>query len=191
MEQPFEEYVSESIDEYLKDNFDNEELAATQNISILKALVEAISLCRDAYEEEGGLILEKDGEHMFVHLTNKYKHTPKAFTLYEANLDEFKNNITPRVAEGWKLKASFHTHPRFYSDPSAVDLQKLFQGFKINYIYSHFDEFVSVSVWRGDKVFTKKMFAPTEQLISSMEAQMLQYQLGAQGNQGAQGAQTV
>lgn len=162
MDQPFEEYVSASIDEYLKDNLDNSEFSETQGTSILNALAKAIGMCGDLYEEEGGLILEKDGEHIFVHLTNSYKHTPTAFTLYETNLEEFKTKVAPKVADGWKLKASFHTHPRFYSDPSSIDVDNLFQGFKINYIYSHFDEFVSVSVWRDDKIITKKMFAPSE-----------------------------
>jgi proteasome lid subunit RPN8/RPN11 len=125
------------------------------------AIIDAINSCRHKFEERGGVILEKFGDYTFVYLTNIHENSPVAYGLYEADRKEFGVKIVPMMQEGWKLFSSFHTHPRFASDPSSLDLEKLFQGFKYNVIYSEIASNCSLSEWREETIKTKYIELPT------------------------------
>jgi len=119
------------------------------------AIVDGINQSRDPFEERGGVILEKYGDYEFKLIKNIHTDTPVAYGLYEADRNEFGEFIIPLMTSGWKLFASFHTHPTFSATPSALDLAKLFQGFKHNVIYSVQDETCSISSWEGELLKTK------------------------------------
>jgi len=125
-------------------------------------MVAAAEQCLSTIEEEGGIILEKDGEYVFVHVKNKHADTPRAPTLYETDLTELKEHVLGKVAEGWKFYASFHTHPSFSPNPSNLDLSELFTGFKYNIIYSPKLDLFSFNQWVGNKSIT--YYIPTHTL---------------------------
>lgn len=100
------------------------------------AIAEAISQCTHSMEEEGGIILTKDGNFQFIKLTNRDTGKPGAGSLYTVNRKEYGEIIIPLFADGWMNYASFHTHPRWPAYPSMTDYTYLFTGFPVNYIWS-------------------------------------------------------
>jgi hypothetical protein len=121
------------------------------NSRLARAILKAAESCPHKIEEEGGIILEKDGEYCFVKVKNIYEGTDIAAGLYETDQTELKEKVLNKVGDGWKFYASFHTHPRYTSTPSRLDLEKLFQGFKYNVIFSPVKEIFSYSQWLGDE----------------------------------------
>lgn len=117
---------------------------------LLNSLVCAVCECPHRVEEEGGIILNKDDDYVFVRIKNIHENTQTAYGLYETDLCELKTKIFPKIAEGWKLYASFHTHPMFGASPSSLDINKLFEGFKNNYIYSPIQKTYSITTWKNN-----------------------------------------
>ena len=120
----------------------------------MAAMLAGAKECTSTIEEEGGIILEKDGKYLFVRVRNKHEGTPRAPGLYETDLAELKDRVLNRVAEGWKFYSSFHTHPSFSPSPSSLDLSELFTGFKYNVIYSPKLDLFSFNQWVGNKSIT-------------------------------------
>jgi len=118
--------------------------------NLAQELYRAAALCSKSSEEEGGLLLHRDEDFEFVKLRNIYTGSTTALGLYEAHEGDFGELIVPRVQEGWKLHGSFHTHPSFSPSPSSLDLNKLFMGFKYNYIYATERGYYSASEWMGE-----------------------------------------
>jgi proteasome lid subunit RPN8/RPN11 len=118
--------------------------------AFLKAMLKASEECPSTKEEEGGIIMEKDGQYEFVRVKNVYEGTDRASGLYETDHEELSQLVFSRVCKGWKMHASFHTHPSFSPTPSSLDLDKLFQGFKYNVIYSPTHRTFSYSQWIGE-----------------------------------------
>ena len=118
--------------------------------TILAALLCAVDECPHRLEEEGGIILNKDEDYMFVRVKNIHEATQTAHGLYETDLVELKDKIFTRMTEGWKMHASFHTHPMFGASPSSLDINKLFQGFPQNYIYSPIQKTYSLTTWKDN-----------------------------------------
>ena len=117
------------------------------------AWLQAALECGDVtHEEQGGIILEREGVFEFAKIRNMHQNTPTAAGLYETDHEELKYKIFPKVFnEGWKMHASFHTHPApMSSTPSHTDLSKLFQGFKYNIILAVYDNMFSYSMWCAD-----------------------------------------
>ena len=112
------------------------------NSSLLQSLSTAILSCdcKNSFEEEGGFILHKadSDEYKFVKITNRNTGSPVAKALYTAEKQEYGDKVLVEVLKhGWTEFASFHTHPPGFGPfPSEIDLQQLFTGFPINYIYS-------------------------------------------------------
>jgi hypothetical protein len=119
------------------------------NIGLGRVLTGAAIDCPNRNEEEGGVILinHKKKEYCFVKVRNLHEGTPTAYGLYVADPEEFGGRVIPMLSKGWELYASFHTHPQFPCTPSQLDYNKLFQGFKYNYIYSSRDLEFSCSDW--------------------------------------------
>jgi len=106
--------------------------------TIESSLISAIAQCDSAIlEEEGGVIVVKDDSFKFIKLTNDNAGKPIARGLWTANPKEYGQKVITTFRDGWKQHASFHTHPQFAPYPSDIDLTKLFQSFKTNYIYSN------------------------------------------------------
>lgn len=118
----------------------------------LKAILDASEKCNNHKEEEGGIIMEKDSEYEFVRVKNLYEGTSRAAGLYETDQEELSALIFSRVCKGWKMHASFHTHPSFSPNPSNLDLDKLFQGFRYNIIWSPNSRAFSYSQWIGEEL---------------------------------------
>lgn len=101
----------------------------------------AINTCWDwvdDLEERGGIILhhkDKDS-YCFMPLRNANTGKPNAPVLFTADRAQYAKEIIPMFKSGWKHYASFHTHPQFPPWPSHIDMNELFPGFPINYIYS-------------------------------------------------------
>jgi proteasome lid subunit RPN8/RPN11 len=127
------------------------DLRESANKPLFKAMLEAASACPHRREEEGGIVLAKDNEYQFVKVKNIHEGTDTAVGLYETDQAELKDRVLSKVGEGWKLFASFHTHPEFSPAPSSLDLGKLFNGFKYNVIYAPRMDMFSYSQWLGDK----------------------------------------
>jgi hypothetical protein len=117
------------------------------NPQLAGALIDAINETNHAFEERGGVLLEKYGDYRFQLLSNLHADTSRAYGLYEADRNEFGQLVIPEMQSGWTLFASFHTHPKFSANPSSLDLEKLFQGFKCNVIYSPLNQECSISEW--------------------------------------------
>lgn len=117
----------------------------------LSAAVEGCWYCLDNadLDEHGGIILhhEKDDKYKFISLFNINHGTTLAHVLWTAGQHEYATQIIPLFRKGWKQYASFHTHPQFIAQPSSIDLTQLFQGFKINYIYSGTEDIVREFTW--------------------------------------------
>lgn len=118
--------------------------------NLFRTILEAKNLCDHPKEEEGGVIMEKDGDYQFVKITNKNKGTTLAYGLYEADEQEVASIIFPLVKQGWKMYSSYHTHPSFSAEPSNLDMEKLFKGFKYNVIYARPEEMFSLFEWLDD-----------------------------------------
>lgn len=101
-------------------------------------LKEAVGICTNRNEEEGGVIIHHppSGEFKFHHFRNENSGTPRALTLYIADRTAFASTVFPKFKEGWRLFASFHTHPQFPPGASNTDITYLFKGFRRNFIYS-------------------------------------------------------
>lgn len=101
-------------------------------------LLHAVTSCGHPAEEEGGIILVNNAAQtfQFVKLRNQNTGTPIAPVLWTADRDEYAKNVIPLFKDGWRHFASFHTHPKFVPFPSTIDINELFPGFSINYIYS-------------------------------------------------------
>lgn len=124
--------------------FDNTELIA----ELLKAKDE----CNNPLEEEGGIIIhnEDNEQYKFVKIKNKYNGTATAIGLYEADVEEFSSKVISKLSKGWKMYASFHTHPTFPPTPSQLDVSTLFEGFMYNFIYSPLEMKYSCCCWVGN-----------------------------------------
>jgi len=94
-------------------------------------------------EEQGGFILKSPDkeDYEFIPVTSDMHSNPGAVGLYVANTEEFGNKILAKTIDGFKIHASFHTHPvGMRALPSSTDLSELFTSFPINYIYAPFRE---------------------------------------------------
>lgn len=120
------------------------------NLKLAHEIGKASSVCGQSAEEEGGIILEKDGEYQFVKVKNKNSGESIAEGLYETDIEDLQKNVFPMVKTGWKFYASFHTHPSFSATPSRLDLEKLFNGFKYNVIFASQQKVFSYSEWLPD-----------------------------------------
>ena len=110
---------------------------AEERNNITDALFDAVSECTRTIEEEGGLILRNsEGKFIYHKLRNANTGTQIAPVLWTADRMEYARIIMPQFSKGWKNYASFHTHPQFMPHPSSVDLNQLFLGFPVNFIYS-------------------------------------------------------
>lgn len=91
----------------------------------------------DQFEEEGGFILQRDGDYRFEPVRNTNTGTRKAPSLYTADCDEFAAKVCGAICEKWGCLASFHTHPPGCGPmASREDITKLFKSFPINFIFS-------------------------------------------------------
>lgn len=127
--------------------------------SLLKAFVDvsmkAAKECSSFEDyEEGGIIFEKNGEFKFEKIDNIHHGTSRGISLYEVYTPYFGKLISEQVQDGWKLFASFHTHPSFSAQPSKIDLDYLFKGYKYNVIYSHPTDTFAFCVWLEDSCYT-------------------------------------
>jgi proteasome lid subunit RPN8/RPN11 len=121
------------------------------------AILSATSQCSHFDEEEGGIIINKDSEYMFAKIKNIYAGTVTAYGLYETDQQELKEKVLDRVAKGWRMYASFHTHPSFSAAPSNLDITKLFQGFRYNVIFSRRNQMLSPNTWVDSKLPSEYM----------------------------------
>lgn len=109
--------------------------------SLNQVLKRFTSSCDPAFDEErGGFIIKQIETNKYEGhwITNIHTGTPVARALFTAEANEYGEKILKKVLTGkWEEYASFHTHPiGFGAIPSSIDLDKLFKGFPINYIYS-------------------------------------------------------
>lgn len=107
------------------------------NTLLTNELLSAVKQCTSLKEEEGGVLLTKDGTIRFVKITNNLSGEPIAQGLWEADRQEYYDKVLAEIKNGWQVYASFHTHPIFLPIPSALDLTELFKGFSRNFIYSN------------------------------------------------------
>ena len=125
------------------------------NKSLASALIDASNQCKFSHEEEGGVILKKtdsnddDAQFKFIKVNNQMRGAPEAGGLYVACREGFGTEVCPSLAQGWVMYGSFHTHPTFSATPSWLDKDKLFRGFKYNFIFSNIEELFSCSEWSG------------------------------------------
>ena len=134
------------------------------NISLANQLIRAADECTNIKEEEGGIILERDGDYKFIRIKNKYEGTSKAYGLYETDKEQLQELLKKHVMEeGWKLYASFHTHPTFSPSPSSLDVSALFGSFKYNYIYATEKRIFSYSQW-VDEERLSVLYVPRQSL---------------------------
>ena len=89
-------------------------------------------------EEQGGFILKAGEVYQYVAIRNANTGKPIARGLYTADKAQFANKVlTPCLMAGQELFASFHTHPKgFPAMPSYTDLNELFTGHPVNFIYA-------------------------------------------------------
>lgn len=122
------------------------------NKRLARVLCSAATQCPRGAEEEGGVILTRKGQdYIFVKIKNIHEGEPTAYGLYEADRNEFGQKVVPMIGAKWEFYGSFHTHPQFSPMPSQLDYDKLFQGFKYNYIFSNRDREFSCSEWSPQK----------------------------------------
>jgi hypothetical protein len=124
------------------------------NKDYLEAISKAVESCTLPYEEEGGIILEKDGSFLYVRVKNIHENTPTASGLYETDAGELTDKVISKVQTGWKFHSSFHTHPTFSPTPSGIDRHELFKSFKFNVIYSPKQDLFSFNEWIENKLIT-------------------------------------
>lgn len=114
-------------------------------------LTESLGNFNDPVYEAGGFILEKNKQYGFVDVPNKHHGTQIGQALYEPAMEVFAKILNPYFKDGWKLFASFHTHPSFTAQYSNIDYENLFQNFPINYIKSiRYDQIIKYS-WINEK----------------------------------------
>jgi hypothetical protein len=143
------------------DTSNNMGLIKQINKRLSRVITGAAMECRRNTEEEGGIVLTRKGQDfIFVKVKNLHEGEPTAYGLYVADPEEFGQKVIPMIGAGWEMYASFHTHPQFSPLPSQLDYDKLFQGFKYNYIFSNRDREFSCSEWSAQKdlhTFTIKL----------------------------------
>jgi hypothetical protein len=125
----------------------------------------------DDPEERGGFILKKGNDFKFIPVMNIHTGTSISHGLYRPEPNEFGEKVLgPILYDGWKLYASFHTHPNGYSPiPSGIDVQQLFLGHQINYIYAtKTDELVEYS-----KMSEFNSFDVDSEVVDSGETEQL------------------
>jgi proteasome lid subunit RPN8/RPN11 len=137
------------------------------NKQLWTQLLEAAEVCNHTTEEQGGLILRKDEDYLFVPIKNIYAGTYTSIGLYETDKIELKMKVFTRMSEGWRMFASFHTHPMFSATPSVTDMSYLFQGFESNYIYAPKPRVFSATIWEGDT--SKTTFIPKEEIKEKLQ----------------------
>jgi proteasome lid subunit RPN8/RPN11 len=125
-------------------------------------LLSAAEACNHPLEEQGGLILKKNEDYLFVQIKNIHAGSHTAVGLYETDKTELKTKIFSRMGEGWLMYASFHTHPCFSATPSVTDMTYLFQGFENNYVYAPKPKVFSATSWEGDT--SKTTFMPIDKI---------------------------
>ncbi len=108
--------------------------------SLNQALLHAKLSCNPALrQEEGGFILLnlKFKKFEFIKIQNA-NTGPIAAGLYTADRAEYGEKVLTKVLTGnYEEYASFHSHPPGYGPyPSRIDLEQLFTGFPVNYIYA-------------------------------------------------------
>lgn len=123
--------------------------------ALSSAILEATEQCMHFKEEEGGIIISKDNTYVFAKITNVYAGTPTARGLYQTDQQELKEKVLDKIVVGWRMYASFHTHPSFPAVPSNLDMTRLFQGFRYNIIFSQIDKMLSLSSWIGSRLDTE------------------------------------
>ena len=128
-------------------------------------MLQAAEECFNPIEEEGGIIIEKEKVYEFVKIKNVYEGTSSAPSLYETDREKLSELIFSKICKGWKMYASFHTHPSFSATPSDLDLTKLFQSFKYNIIYSVKNDMFSYSEWLGEKIYSVYLPKKTIQIL--------------------------
>ncbi len=114
-------------------------------MTLNETLSDAATECSHPIEEEGGIILynKEQDEYQFIKLTNQNKGTQMANVLWTADRYEYADLVMPMFAHGWRHYASFHTHPRFPALPSGIDLNVLFPGFPVNFIFGKLNDEIS------------------------------------------------
>jgi proteasome lid subunit RPN8/RPN11 len=114
---------------------------------------------RNKEEETGGIILyrEKDKKYLWQGLPNKHAGTPTARGLYQPVDEIYAAKIVALFPLGWRLHASFHTHPTFPVNPSHTDLTLLFQNFNKNIIYSLSDNEIAIYIWVNETQYKKNL----------------------------------
>lgn len=139
-----------------------------QDSTLSHALLEAVKECNHTLEEEGGIILNKENDYLFVKIKSIFSGTPTAIGLYETDKSELGKKVLMRMSsEGWQMYASFHTHPSFSAEPSNTDMTYLFRGFKHNYIYAPRSKYFSLTSWEGDECSTQ--YTSRKQIESLLE----------------------
>ena len=128
-------------------------------------ILQAKDECNHPSHEEGGIIMERSAEYLFLKITNKHRDTDTAISLYEADKVEMGRKVFEKIREGWKIHSSFHTHPLFSAEPSILDHNTLFQGFKLNVIYSPLKEMFSETAWEENEAVTYYISKKTVELI--------------------------
>ena len=142
-------------------------------MKLQEALLEATKACNHEIEEEGGIILHNPAvpdQYEFVKLRNQNTGTEIAPVLWTADRQEYAEKIIPKIMNGMRHYASFHTHPRFLPIPSRIDLNELFPGFSINYIYSQVA--LAITEWNTNSEFVSsfsKTFNVDENNIEEKE----------------------
>ena len=107
--------------------------------SLLRAVRQAPESVNTGLEEEqGGFILRKQDEFLFVQVRNANTGTPSAPGLYTADAQEYGEKVIKlELTGGWKLFATFHTHPTNCSPwPSGTDVGNLFKSAKVHFIFA-------------------------------------------------------
>jgi len=138
-----------------------------KNKYLISAILDAAAECTHPVEEEGGIVLSKNDDYVFAKVKNIHSGESIAAGLYETDQQELKEKVLDKIAEGWTMYASFHTHPSFSPTPSTLDLTKLFQGFKYNIIFAPRTNMFSCSEWVGER--TAIYYIPTETLKHLLE----------------------
>lgn len=125
-------------------------------MTIENTLLEATKQCGHEFEEEGGVIMYSAtlNSYDFIKLRNQNTGTDIAPVLWTADRDEYAKLVIPLYSKGWKQFASFHTHPQFLPRPSGIDLNVLFPGFPVNYIYSRVVQ--EITQWNVDQYDKEK-----------------------------------
>lgn len=145
--------------------------------SLGEILHQAIFECPGEHEEEGGFIVVNNGKYEFIKIRNQHTGEPCAVGFYEADQHEYGEKVVGKLLSGYKNFASFHTHPTgCRAFPSSIDLTRLFNGAKTNFIWSpslnelnqydhldasYYDDTNNATVWGMTPIFLDKFTAST------------------------------